>query len=79
MTAYEFQTAVCDGIINIPAEYKNKIKNKVRVIVLSNESIENDDRTQTFKAKLQSLDIPDFFISEPDDAEDDALWEKLYD
>lgn len=38
MEAYEFQTAVNDGIINIPAEYRNKLSGKIKVILLSNDS-----------------------------------------
>ena len=40
MEAYEFQTAVNDGIINIPIEYKTKISNWVRVILISENPAE---------------------------------------
>ena len=41
MMAYEFKTSVNNGIINIPVEYRNKISNKVKVILLSDEPIKN--------------------------------------
>ena len=34
MEAYEFQTTLIDGIIRIPAEYKNKLFGKVKVILI---------------------------------------------
>jgi hypothetical protein len=34
MEAYEFQTEVSDGIIHIPNEYKNRVADNVRVILL---------------------------------------------
>ncbi len=37
MQAIEFQTTVHEGIIEIPPQYRNQIKEHVRVIVLSDE------------------------------------------
>ncbi|MCL2095329.1 MAG: hypothetical protein FWH10_00320 [Oscillospiraceae bacterium] len=39
MRAYEFQTFVHNGIIPIPDEYKKKIISKIKVIVLTEESV----------------------------------------
>ena len=42
MEAYEFQTILSDGIIQIPAEYKNKLYGKVKVILIQeNASMQN--------------------------------------
>ena len=41
MIPYEFETAVRDGIIRIPVEYKNKVKGKVKVILLPGEVDKN--------------------------------------
>jgi len=38
MTAYEFQTAVGDGIIQIPLEYRNKLSGNIRVILMQEEA-----------------------------------------
>jgi hypothetical protein len=35
MQAYEFSTAIHDGIIRIPEQYRNKLTSPVRVILLS--------------------------------------------
>lgn len=45
MAVYEFQTAVNDGIINIPAEYRDKILGKIKVILVSEEN----DNEKTLK------------------------------
>ena len=37
MAVYEFKTAVSDGIIYIPAEYRNKFKGTVQVILVHEE------------------------------------------
>ncbi|MCL2344039.1 MAG: hypothetical protein FWC62_09140 [Firmicutes bacterium] len=55
MEAYEFQTAVNDGIIRIPAEYRNKVSNRVKVILLSEKPTEqskgpSDKAEPTFSA-----------------------------
>jgi len=41
MMPYEFETAVRDGIIRIPVEYKNKVKGKVKVILMPNDGDKN--------------------------------------
>ena len=38
---YEFQATVSDGVISIPVEYRSKIANKVRVILVSEEEPES--------------------------------------
>ena len=38
MAAYEFKTAVNDGIIHIPVEYRNKLIGNVKVIIMPEES-----------------------------------------
>jgi len=48
MEAYEFQAAVNDGVINIPAEYRNKLYGKIKVILLS----ENPDNKRVKKAPI---------------------------
>ena len=35
IAAYEFKTAVSDGIIHIPVEYRNKFKGEIKVILIS--------------------------------------------
>lgn len=42
MYAVEFQTKIKDGTIEVPSEYRNKIKGAVRVIILAEE-----DRPET--------------------------------
>lgn len=54
MMAYEFQAIVNDGVINIPAEYRNRIASRVKVILLSEEPIEKSN-----KIALPSLTIED--------------------
>lgn len=38
MQVYEFHTTAKNGIIQIPSEYKSKIKSKIKVIILSDEN-----------------------------------------
>lgn len=38
MHAVEFQAKIKNGMIEIPAQYKNKLKEIVRVIILTDES-----------------------------------------
>jgi len=38
MEAYEFQTALNDGIIRIPAEFRNKISGNVKVILIQEKT-----------------------------------------
>ena len=49
MMAYEFHAAINDGIIHIPAEYKNKVSKKVKVIILSEELIEQPKKANNEK------------------------------
>ena len=42
MEAYEFQTTLTDGIIQIPAEYRYKLTGKVKVILLQETFSIND-------------------------------------
>jgi len=37
MYAVEFKTIIKDGVIEIPAEYRKKLKDRVRVILLAEE------------------------------------------
>ena len=60
MLAYEFQTAVNDGIIYIPDEYKNKLSKKVKVILLSEEPVEKKKKAM-FKA--MKLDTQGFIFN----------------
>lgn len=65
MLAYEFQAAVNDGIIYIPAEYKNKVADKVKVIILSEETIErSDDNKNNKKASFPyfAVDTTGYFF-----------------
>ena len=44
MYAVEFQSTIrSDNSIAVPKEYKNKLGKRVKVILLSNESVENED------------------------------------
>ncbi|MCL2051278.1 MAG: hypothetical protein FWG91_06085 [Lachnospiraceae bacterium] len=42
MVAYEFQTALKNGIIQIPAEIQDKIIGKVKVILMSEDTNEKE-------------------------------------
>ena len=48
MLAYEFQTALKDGIIQIPAEIQNKMFGKVKVILMSEEVSRMEREESTF-------------------------------
>ena len=56
MRAYEFQTAVNNGIIHIPVEYRSKISSKVKVILLSEEPIKktNEEKIMFNAMKLDT-------------------------
>lgn len=43
MHAIEFRTKIKNGIIEIPKEHKNKIRETVRVIIISEEVIAGED------------------------------------
>jgi tartrate dehydratase alpha subunit/fumarate hydratase class I-like protein len=52
MYAIEFQTKVRDGVIEIPAQYRDKVRETVRVIILTEET---EDRASLIE---QLLDNP---------------------
>jgi len=59
MLAVEFLAQVRDGVIEIPAQYRDKVKEKVRVIILTEE--EKGETTNLIEQLLQSpLDAPGF-------------------
>ena len=60
MMAYEFQAAVSDGVINIPVEYRNKISKKVKVILLSEEPVEQSKTKKKFNFNAMKLDTKGF-------------------
>jgi len=41
MMAYEFSAAVNNGVIQIPDEYKNKVSQRLKVILLSEDIAEH--------------------------------------
>ena len=41
MIHYEFETAVRGDVIHIPAEYKNKFKGNVKVIIMMEDAVKN--------------------------------------
>ena len=47
MAAYEFKTAITDGIIHIPAEYQDKFKGEVKVILMSGEIDDKEIMTKS--------------------------------
>ena len=57
MNAYEFQAAVNGGVIQIPAEYRNKVSDIVKVILLSEESGERHESVSAAK-KTSMMDNP---------------------
>ena len=58
MQAVEFQAKIKNGVIEIPAQYKDKLKEIVRVIILSEE---NESPTNFIDQLLASpLKISDF-------------------
>jgi hypothetical protein len=59
MMPYEFETAVMDGIIRIPVEYKNKIKGKVKVILLS-EDVEKNVAAKKFSFPYFAVDTTNY-------------------
>jgi hypothetical protein len=52
MYTIEFQTSVEDGCITIPQEYREKVKGKVRVILLA-------------QGKADQFDIIDYLMANP--------------
>ena len=46
MLAYEFQTALNEGVIRIPADIQNKMFGKVRVILMS-EDVSRKEREES--------------------------------
>lgn len=61
MYAVEFQTKVQDGLIAVPAEHLEKLKGKVRVILLAEEKEGVSDKPDIIEELLNNpLQIPDF-------------------
>ena len=59
MFAVEFQAQVRDGMIEIPIQYRDKVKEKVRVIILTQE--EEKETANLIEQLLQSpLHAPGF-------------------
>ena len=56
MYAIEFHTKVKDGSITIPAEYKDKVKGYVRVILLGEERAEKFDMIEHLLANPLSVE-----------------------
>ncbi|MDR0306239.1 MAG: hypothetical protein LBI42_05285 [Chitinispirillales bacterium] len=65
MTAYEFRASVSGGVITIPAEYRNKISNQVKVIILSEEP-ENQADNKKVIFKAMKLDTRGFVFNRED-------------
>jgi len=64
MIAYEFKTTVSNGVIRIPAEYKDKVPGVVKVILLSDESVKcvgSNKKKAVFTA--MSLDTKGFVFN----------------
>jgi len=59
MMPYEFETAVRDGIIRIPAEYKNKVKGKVKVILVP-ESVDKNAAAKKFSFPYFPVDTTNY-------------------
>ena len=59
MQTYEFSSVVEDnGIIRIPEQYLSNISSPVKVIVFSNDEIQNNDKTKHFSAmKIKTKDF----------------------
>ena len=69
MIAYEFQTTVNDGIIHIPDEYRNRIQDKVRIIILSEEIVEKQNYNKNSSFTAMQLDTFEFTFNR-DEAND---------
>jgi len=59
MIHYEFETAVRDDVIHIPAEYKNKFKGKIKVILMMEETTENKT-TKKFSFPYFAVDTTNY-------------------
>jgi hypothetical protein len=59
MEAYEFQTALSDGVIQIPIEYRNKLSGKVRVILMQDDVI---PKNRENREALSKIGFPYFAI-----------------
>ena len=61
MEAIEFKTKIKDGSIQIPAKYRGKFKDTVRVILFEDDTDTQQDRVESLFAtaeKLAALDEP---------------------
>ena len=59
MMPYEFETAVRNGVIRIPVEYKNKVKGKVRVILLP-EDVDKNAEAKQFSFPYFAVDTTNY-------------------
>jgi hypothetical protein len=67
MYAVEFMTRIKEGVIEVPEVHRERFKDNVRVILLSEEEIqENDDMIATLLAR--PLTVPDFIPLTREDA-----------
>jgi len=46
MSMIEFQTYIGHGMIELPKEYKNRIKGRARVIILTDNGEDDDDMVE---------------------------------
>ena len=79
MTAYEFQASIKDGIIHVPTEYKNKVPNRVRVILLPEDTkkpmSETIDATENFSYNAKAEYLKKFpLMDNPLHVEDFTLY-----
>jgi len=59
MYAVEFRTKITDGIIKVPEKYRKKIKYNVKVILLTEDTV--DTASDMIEELLESpLRLPDF-------------------
>lgn len=60
MLAYEFQTSINDGVINIPDEYREKLSKRVKVIIYPEDQENKAPRTSESYFTAISLDTIGF-------------------
>ena len=77
MYAFEFEGNVKNGFIELPEEYKNKVKTTVKVIVMQEEPITEKKSRQANK-KRQFGCGKDIFIHVSDDFDDELEMFKEY-
>ncbi|MCL1806570.1 MAG: hypothetical protein FWG31_02585 [Oscillospiraceae bacterium] len=59
MEAYEFQSSLTDGIIQVPAEFRNKLFGNVKVILMQENLSKNNTQNENLS---QKTDFPYFAI-----------------